>query len=90
MIWPIDLSLFQDLFSLKESSIPGGEQINTTQQRDTWGVNKRLFEEYGVLPTPLELALVELPFPRPQAQRARFFSLAGENGAPLPPKTELT
>jgi hypothetical protein len=90
MIWAIDLSLFQDLFSLKKISIHGGEQINMTQQRDTWGVNKRLFEEYGVLPTRLELALVELPFPRPQAQHARFFSLAGENGAPLPPKTELT
>jgi len=38
----------------------------------------------------LQLALVELPFPRPQAQHARFFSLAEENGAPLPPKTELT
>ena len=90
MIWAIDLSLFQDLFSLKKTSIPGGEQINMTQQRDTWGVNKRLFEDYGVLPTRLELTLVELPFPRPQAQHARFFSLAEENGAPLPPKTELT
>jgi hypothetical protein len=90
MIWAIDLSLFQDLFSLKKTSIPGGEQINMTQQRDTWGVNKRLFEDYGVLPTRLELALVDLPFPRPQAQHARFFSLAEENGAPLPPKTELT
>jgi hypothetical protein len=90
VLWAIDLSFFQDLFSLKRTSIPGGEKINITQQRDTWGVNKRLFEEYGVLPTRLELALVELPFPRPQAQHARFFSLADENGAPLPPKTELT
>ena len=90
MIWAIDLSLFQDLFSLKKTSIPGGQQINMTQQRDTWGVNKRLFEDYGVLPTCLELALVELPFPRPRAQHACFFSLAEENGAPLPQKTELT
>jgi len=90
MIWAIDLSLFQDLFSLKKTSIPGGEQINMTQPRDTWGVNKRLFEDYGVLPTCLELALVELPFPRPRAQHACFFSLAEENGAPLPAKTELT
>jgi len=90
MIWAIDLSLFQQLFSSKQIIIPGGEQINMAEQRDTWGVNKRLFEEYGVLPTPLELALVELPFPRPHAQHAHFFSLAGENGARLPPKTELT
>ena len=61
-----------------------------TQQRDTWGVNKQLFEGYGVLPTRLELAMVELPFPRPQAQYARFFSLAKESGASLPAKTELT
>jgi hypothetical protein len=90
MIWAIDLNLLEDLFSLKRISIPGGEQINMTQQRDTWGVNKRLFEEYCVLSTGLELALVELPFPRPQAQHARFFSLAQESGAPLSPKTELT
>lgn len=90
MIWAIDVSLFQDLFSLKRTSIPGGEQINLTQPRETWGINKRLFEEYGVLLTGLELALVELPFPRPQAQHARFLSLAAENQASLPPKTELT
>jgi hypothetical protein len=90
MIWAIDLSLFQDLFSLKRTSIPGGEKINMTQPRDTWGVNERLFEDYGVLPKGLEVALVELPFPRPQAQHARFFSLGEENGVPLQPKTELT
>ena len=90
MLWAIDLSFFQDLFLSKTTSIPGGEKINMTQQRDTWGVNKRLFEDYGVLPTRLELALVELPFPRPQAQHARFFSLAEESGASLPAKTEFT
>ena len=38
----------------------------------------------------LELTSVELPFQRPQAQHARFFLLAEENGAPLPAKTEFT
>jgi hypothetical protein len=90
MLWAIDLNFFQDLFSLETTSIPGGEKTNMTEQRDKWGVNKRLFEEYSVLPTHLELAFVGLPFQRPQAQHARFFSLAEENGAPLPAKTELT
>jgi hypothetical protein len=90
MLWAIDLNFFQDLFSLKRTSIPGGEKTNMTERRDKWGVNKRLFEEYDVLPTRLELASVELPFQRPQAQHARFFSLAEENGATLPAKTEFT
>ena len=90
MLWAIDLNFFQDLFSLKTTSIPGGEKTNMTEQQDKWGANKRLFEEYGILPTRLELTSVELPFQRPQAQNARFFSLAQENGEPLPPKTEFT
>jgi hypothetical protein len=90
MLWAIDLSFFQDLFLLKTSSIPGGEKANMTERRDEWGVNERLFEDYGVLPTRLELTSVELPFQRPQAQHARFISLAEENGAPLPAKTEFT
>jgi hypothetical protein len=61
-----------------------------TERRDKWGVNKRLFEEYGVQPTRLELASVELPFQCPQAQHARFFSLAEESGARLPAKSEFT
>ncbi len=90
MLWAIDLTFFQDLFSLKTTSIPGGEKTNMTEQQDRWGVNKRLFEEYGILPTRLELTSIELPFQRPQVQNARFFSLAQENGEPLPPKTEFT
>jgi hypothetical protein len=90
MLWGIDLSFFQDLFLLKMTSIPGGEKINMTEAQDTLGVNKRLLQKYGVLPTCLQLACIELPFPRPQAQGARFFSLAQENGAPLPAKTEFT
>jgi hypothetical protein len=90
ILWAIDLTFFQDLFSLKTTSIPGGEKTKMTQQQDRWGVNKRLFEEYGIPPTRLELTSVELPFQRPQAQHARFFSLAQENGEPLPPKTEFT
>ena len=90
MLWAIDLNFFQDLFSLKTTSIPGGKKTNMTEQQDKWGANKRLFEEYGILPTRLELTSVELPFQRPQAQHARFFSLAEENGEPLPPKTEFT
>ena len=90
MLWAIDLSFFQDLFLLKTTRTPGGEKINMTEPQDKWGVNKRLFEEYGVLPTCLQLACIELPFLRPQAQHARFFSLAEESGASLPAKTEFT
>lgn len=90
MLWAIDLNFLADLFLLKTTSIPGGEKMTMTEQRDTWGDNKQMFETYGVLPTCLEVASVQLPFQRPQAQHARFLSLAGEKGGALPPKTEFT
>lgn len=90
MLWAIDLNFLADLFSLKTVSVPGGEKTILTEQRDSWGVNKQMFEDYGVLPTRLELASVELPFKRPQAQHARFLLLAGDDDSILPAKTELT
>lgn len=90
LLWAIDLNLLAGLFSLEIAPIPGGLKTTMTEQRDEWGDNKAMFEEYGVLPTRLELASVELPFARPQAQQARFFSIAAEDGRKLPLKTELT
>jgi hypothetical protein len=90
MLWAIDLNHLADLFSVKTVTIVGGEKTIMTPQPDKWGVNKQMFEEFGVEPTRLELASVELPFLRPQAQHARFFSLAGEEGSTLPPKSDLT
>ena len=90
LLWAIDLNLLDDLFSLEIASILGGLKTTMTEQRDKWGDNKAMFEEFGVLPTRLEIASVELPFARPQAQQARFFSLAAEDGRNLPLKTELT
>jgi len=90
MLWAIDLNFLADLFSLKITSIPGGELIRMTEQREKWGDNREMFEEYGVLPTQLEINSVNLDFHRPLAQHAQFVSLAGDGGAVLPPKTELT
>jgi hypothetical protein len=90
MLWAIDLNFLLNIFLLKTASIPGGEKTSMTELRNKWGVNKQMFEEYGVQPTRLELASVELPFKRPQAQHARFLALDGENKSPLSLKTELT
>lgn len=90
MLWAIDLNFFTGLFSVEIASVPAGLRVTMREQRDSWGVNKEMFEKYGVLPTCLELVSVELPFRRPQAQRARFFSLSGEDGSQLPAFTELT
>ena len=85
MLWAIDLSFFQDLFLLKTTSIPGGEKINMTEPRDKWGVNKRLFEDYGVLPTCLELHGLSCLSTSPGATRTLFSllkktsSLAGKD-----------
>lgn len=90
MLWAIDLNFVVELFSLKTSSVPGGERTVLTEERDRWGDNKKMFEDFGIYPACLEIASVELPFRRPQAQHARFFSITDEHGLALPLKTELT
>src|SRR6266852_1366279 len=90
MLWAIDLNFVGELFVLKTSTVPGGEKTLLTEERGRWGDNKQMFEDYGILPSRLEIASVELPFDRPRAQHARFFSITGEQGSALPLKTELT
>lgn len=91
MLWAIDLNFLDRLFSFEIASVPNGLKIRAREERDKWGVNKQIFEERGIQPTCLELTFVALPFWRPLAQYARFFSLSGEDGAPLPSLlTELT
>jgi len=89
MLWAIDLNFLTDLFSLLVTGIEGGLKISLHEKRDKWGDNKKMFEDYGILQTQLEFSSVELPFKRPQAQKARFLSLSGEDGLPLPAFTEL-
>lgn len=91
MLWAIDLNVLDSLFSFEIASVPNGLKIKAREERDKWGVNKQMFEKWGIQPTCLELTFVALPFRRPLAQYARFFSLSGQDGAPLPPLlTELT
>lgn len=90
MLWAIDLNFLAGLFSFEISSIPDGVRIRLREARNNWGDNKKMFEDQGILPACLELTSVALPFQRPLAQHARFFSLTGENGEPLPLKTEMT
>jgi len=90
MLWANDLNFVGELFVLKTSTVPGGEKTLLTEERGRWGDNKQMFEDYGILPSRLEIASVELPFDRPRAQHARFFSITGEQGSALPLKTELT
>ncbi len=89
MIWAIDLNYLDDLFSFQIIDVPGGIKIIAREQRDKWGVNKGIFEDFGIEPVAPEITFVALPFRRPLAQHARFFSLCGEDGKPLPLLTEL-
>jgi hypothetical protein len=91
MLWAIDLNFLARLFSIEIASVPNGLQITAREERAKWGVNKQIFEEQGIQPICLELTFVTLPFRRPLAQYARFFSLVGEGKIPLPPLlTDLT
>jgi hypothetical protein len=90
MLWAIDLNFLAGLFTFEITSIANGERVKLREARDNWGINKKLFEDQGILPVCLELTSVSLPFRRPQAQHARFFSLTGEDGTPLPLLTEMT
>jgi len=90
MLWAIDLNFLAELFLFEIVSIPGGRKIRAREDRETWGVNKRMFEERGILPVCPEVTFAALPFQRPVAQDARFFSLRAEGGVQLPLLTELT
>jgi hypothetical protein len=91
LLWAIDLNFLDRLFSFEIATIQNGLKITAREERDKWGVNKEMFEESEIEPTCLEFTSVALPFRRPIAQYARFFSLAGGNGSPLPSLlTELT
>ena len=90
MLWAIDLNFLAGIFKFEITSIPDGLRIRMRETREDWGDNKKMFEEQGIMPTCLELTSVALPFKRPLAQHARFLCLTGENGEPLPLKTEMT
>lgn len=90
MLCAIDLNAFVDLFDVTIASVPEGQKITLLEMRDEWGDNKKMFEEQGILPTRMEIAYVQLPFQRPQAQQARFLSLLREDGSVLSTKTEMT
>jgi hypothetical protein len=89
MLWAIDLNFLAGLFAIEITPIPLGVKIRLREERDKWGDNSKFFKDYGILPVCLELTAVALPFARPVAQYARFFSLTGEDGSPLPLLTEL-
>lgn len=90
MLWGVDLNFLAGLFEYEVSDVPGGSRIKAREQREAWGVNAQMFEEQGIDPVSPELTFVSLPFRRPIAQHARFFSLTGGDGTPLPLMTELT
>ena len=89
MLWAIDLNFLTGLFTVKTESTPGGEKVVLNAAPERWGDNKKMFEDQGVPPTRMEIMDVGLPFRRPQAQHGRFVALLGQDGAPLPAKTEL-
>ena len=90
MLWAIDLNFLGGIFSFEITDIPGGKKIRMQEMRDEWGDNKKMFEDQGIAATNLQLTSVGLPFRRPTAQQARFFSLTDENENPLDLLTEIT
>jgi hypothetical protein len=90
MLWAIDLNFLGQLFDVRIATVHGGLKTVLTPDFNSWGDNKKFFEDYGVQPAALEIRSVALPFGRPQAQHARFLSITGPDGAPLPRKTEAT
>ena len=90
MLWGIDLNFLAGLFEYEISDVPGGSRIRAREQREAWGDNAKMFEDQGIEPVSPELTFVSLPFRRPIAQHARFFSLSAGDGAQLGLMTELT
>jgi hypothetical protein len=89
MLWAIDLGPLADLLSLEATKITGGWKVSLGDQRDHWGVNKQILDERNLPAVKFEIIDVELPLPRPTAQKGRFVSLEGVDGKPLPTEVEL-
>jgi hypothetical protein len=90
MLWAIDLNFLAGLFSFDVTAVQNRLKIRAREDRKAWGDNRRMFEDQEILPVCPELTLETLPFRRPLAQHARFFSLTGEGEERLPLLTELT
>ncbi len=89
MLWAMDMNFLKQYFGMKVRSLPEGWIITLKDRRDEWGDNKKILDEFGLLPGQFNLHAVELKLPRPQAQKGRFISLETEDGKPLPPESEV-
>jgi hypothetical protein len=89
MLWAVDIGELARLFAYEVVKVEGGEKIILTDQRQLWGDNKMFFEEQNLPPIRIEIVNVDLPLPRPTAQRGRFLSIEGGDGQPLPIAAEL-
>jgi hypothetical protein len=89
MLWAVDIGRLKGLFAHEVVKVPGGEKIILTDQRQLWGDNQRFLDEQNLPPVRIEIVNVELPLPRPTAQKGRFLSIQGAAGQPIPMEAEL-
>lgn len=88
-LWAIDLYALARLLSVAVGKTPGGWKVSLAEQREQWGVNKEILEKLHLPAVKLSLFDVDLPLPRPTAQKARFITLEGGDGNPLSTDVEL-
>ena len=90
MLWAIDLNFLAGIFRIRTKATPDAVRISLHEARESWGDNKKMFEDQGIVAARMEVIAATLPFHRPAAQYARFLSLSGEQDQRLPLKSELT
>lgn len=89
ILWVLDLGMLFRFFEISIRSIAGGYEILLEDTRAKWGDNKKIFEDQNIPRLNARLTYVELPLPRPTAQKALFLELRSQDGKPLPPRDEL-
>jgi hypothetical protein len=88
MIWGIDLNPLSDLFHSHIEEGPTGKRFILEKPKD-WGINEEMFADQQIPTAQLVFSDIELPFPRPKAQKGMFLTIADIEGRPLPITAEL-
>lgn len=88
ILWAIDLGMLFRYFEVSTRPVPGGYEVLIEDRRAEWGADAVAFAEQGIPPLSARLSSVELPLPRPVAQKAFFLELHGRDGALLTPRNE--
>jgi len=89
LISAISLEFVAQLFQLDPIRVQGGWTVVGRPRLHEWGDNVKMLRDQKLEVTQLEITAVDLPFRRPQAQKALFLTLDGPAEGRIDTRSEL-